>query len=145
MAELKTKQTAASVAKFLSGVKDEQKRKDCMSLVEIMQSITKSEPKMWGTSIIGFGTYHYKYASGHEGDACLLGLSPRKDAITLYLMAGVQAKPDLLKSLGKIKTGKGCLYIKRLEDVDVAVLRRLLRESLKANKQLAVKRSAGEV
>src|SRR5438093_13250113 len=111
MAELKTKQTDENVIKFLNSVEDEKKRSDSFAILEIMKEVTKTEPKLWGTSIIGFGSYHYKYESGHEGDACLIGFSPRKQNITLYLMLGLEHSKDLLQKLGKYKTGKGCLYI----------------------------------
>src|SRR5207249_2771638 len=116
MPELKTKQTDDSVTAFLNSVEDEKKRKDSFAIAEIMKDVTKMEPKMWGTSIIGFGSYHYKYDSGHEGDMCLIGFSPRKQNISLYLMMGLEDNKDVLQKLGKHKTGKGCLYINKLED-----------------------------
>ncbi len=132
MAELKTKATDASVTKFINSVADEAKRNDCFKLVEIMREITKAEPKMWGPSIVGFGSYHYKYASGHEGDCCITGFSPRKDALTLYVMAGLHEQTELLKSLGKHKAGKGCLYIKKLEDVHLTTLKKIIRTGVKS-------------
>jgi hypothetical protein len=96
----------------------------------MMTKVTKEKPKMWGTSIVGFGSYHYKYESGHEGDSCLAGFSSRKAEISLYLMPGLQAKETLLAALGKHKAGKGCLYVKRLSDIDVRVLEKLIRESV---------------
>ena len=130
MAELKTKQTKASVEKFLNGVKDEKKREDSFKILELMKKITKEEPKMWGPSIIGFGNYHYKYASGREGDWPLTCFSPRKQNLTLYIMSGFEEYNDLLNKLGKLKTGKSCLYINKLEDVDLSVLRELVTKSV---------------
>jgi hypothetical protein len=130
MAELKTKQTKSSVEQFLNKVADEKRRKDCAALIKLMKRVTKQPPKMWGSSIVGFGSYHYKYASGHEGDTCMIGFSPRKDALTLYLMlGGLDRLAPLLKRLGKHKTGKGCLYIKTLDDVDLKVLEEIIRKS----------------
>ena len=137
MAELKTKVNNASVDKFLKGVKDEQTRDDCYKILEVMQKATKSEPKMWGTSIVGFGDYHYKYASGREGDWFLVGFSPRKQNLTLYLMGGLQDNADLLTKLGKYSTGKGCLYIKKLADIDTKVLKELVSRSVKKMKAMA--------
>jgi len=131
MAELKTKVNKASVDKFLKCIKDEQKREDSFKIVEIMQKATKAEPRMWGTSIIGFGSYHYKYASGREGDWMLVGFSPRKQNLTLYIMSGFDKYNSLLKKLGKHATGKSCLYIKKLEDVDMKVLKELVTKSVK--------------
>ena len=130
MAELKTKLTNASVDKFLKGVKDEQTRADCYQIIEMMNKATKAEPKMWGTSIIGFGSIHLKYESGRELDWFPIGFSPRKQNITLYLMGGLEQK-ELLGKLGKYSTGKGCLYIKKLADVDVKVLNKLITTSAK--------------
>ena len=134
MAELKTKQTKASVEKFLNSVKDEKKREDSFKILELMKKITKEEPKMWGPSIIGFGNYHYKYASGREGDWFLTGFSPRKQNLTLYIMSYLEKHKDLLKKLGKHKTGKGCLYINKLVDVDMNVLKELITASVKKHK-----------
>jgi hypothetical protein len=131
MAELKTKPTAVSVSAFLKRIPDEARRKDCLTLVRLMKRVTKAEPKMWGPSIIGFGSYHYVYASGHEGDACLVGFAPRKQDLALYIMSGFTSRERLLAKLGKHKTGKACLYIKRLEDVDQAVLEELVAASVK--------------
>ena len=131
MAELKTKATNASVTDFLNSVADEQKRKDCFEIVKIMKQATKSDPKMWGPSIVGFGDYHYVYESGRENDWFLAGFSPRKQNLTLYLMSGFDRYNDLLKKLGKHSTGKGCLYIKKLADVDTKVLKELVEESVK--------------
>ncbi len=131
MAELKTKVNKASVDKFIKGVKDEQTRDDCFKIAEMMQKATKAEPKMWGTSIVGFGTYHYKGASGREGDWFVAGFSPRKQNLTLYIMTGFDEYEDLLAKLGKHSTGKACLYIKRLADVDLKVLKELITKSVK--------------
>jgi hypothetical protein len=130
MAELKTKSTNASVDKFLKAVKDEQTRADCYQIIEMMNKATKAEPKMWGTSIIGFGNIHLKYESGRELDWFPIGFSPRKQNITLYLMGGLDQK-ELLDKLGKYSTGKGCLYIKKLADVDIKVLNKLITTSAK--------------
>jgi hypothetical protein len=134
-AELKTKVNNASVEGFLNSVKDEQTREDCFEILKIMKQVTKEEPKMWGTSIIGFGSYHYKGASGREGDWMLTGFSPRKQNLTLYLMHGFDEQKDLLKKLGKHKTSMGCLYIKKLDDVDKKVLKELVAGSVKRMKQ----------
>jgi hypothetical protein len=131
MAELKTKLTDASVDKFLKGVKDEDARADCYQIIGIMKSATKAEPKMWGSAIVGFGDYHYKYESGRENDWFQVGFSPRKQNLTLYLMGGLQGQDDLLSKLGKYTTGKGCLYIKKMEDVDTKVLKKLVTDSVK--------------
>ena len=130
MAELKTKVNKASVDKFIKSVKDEQTRDDCFKIAEIMQKATKAEPKMWGTSIVGFGTYHYKGASGREGDWFVAGFSPRKQNLTLYIMTGFDEYEDLLAKLGKHSTGKACLYIQRLADVDLKVLKALVTKSV---------------
>lgn len=130
MAEQKTKPTEQSVETFLENVPDEAVRGDCFALVKLMKKATGSKPKMWGPTIIGFGQYHYKYDSGHEGYSCLTGFSPRKQNITVYVMPGFTQHPELLKKLGKYKAGKGCLYIKKLEDVNVKVLEDLVRKSI---------------
>jgi len=130
MAELKTKVNKASVDKFINSIKDERVRDDCYKILDIMKKATKAEPKMWGTSIIGFGSYHFKYASGREGDWMLTGFSPRKQNLTLYIMPGFDEYDSLMKDLGKHTTGKSCLYIKRLEDVDTKVLKKLVAQSV---------------
>ena len=135
MAELKTKLTDASVDEFLKGVKDEGTRADCYQIIEMMKKATKAEPKMWGTSIIGFGQYRFKYPSGRELDWFPVGFSPRKQNITLYLMGGFEENKDLLKKLGKHSLGKGCLYIKKLEDVDTKVLKQLVTDMVKRMKK----------
>ncbi len=139
MYELKTKLTDASVEKFLKSVKDEKQREDSFIILDIMTKITKLPPKMWGPSIIGFGSYHYKYESGHEGDMCLTGFSPRKQSLTLYILPGFEKNKDLMEKLGKYKTGKSCLYIKKLEDVDMKVLKELIKRGLAQTKELAKK------
>lgn len=132
MAELKTKETKASVDKFLSGFKDEQLVNDCYSLIELMKKVTRSEPKMWGTSIVGFGNYHYKSKSGREGDWFYCGFSPRKQNLTIYTtMCDLSKHKDLLKKLGKHKTSKSCIYIKRLADIDVKILKEIITNSFK--------------
>ena len=135
MAELKTKKTKVSVATFLKGV-DEARRADCEALVTIMKQATKAEPVMWGPSIIGFGDMRYKGASG-EMDWFITGFSPRKRDLTLYLMSGAHRYPELLAKLGRHSTGKSCLYIKRLADVDMAVLKELVTTSVKNTRALA--------
>lgn len=130
MAELKTKPNEQSVEAFLNDVEDEKKRQDCFTILEMMKQITKAEPKMWGSSIVGFGSYHYKYKSGREGDWFVAGFSPRKQNLTLYIMAGVNKYDELLSKLGKFTTGKGCLYIKKLEDVDLPTLKELIKQSV---------------
>lgn len=134
MSELKTKATSASVSAFIDRIDDPSRRRDCKTLLKMMKKATKAQPKMWGSSIIGFGDHHYKYDSGREGDWFRAGFSPRKDALTLYLISGLgwPDQRDLMSKLGKHKTGKGCLYIKQLSDVDVKVLERLIERSLKS-------------
>lgn len=136
MADAKTKPTKVSVKDFIEKVPDEQKRKDSYELLSMMESITGEKAVMWGPSIIGFGKYHYKYASGHEGDACLTGFSPRKAAISLYIMGAVSENQILLSRLGKYKKAVGCLYIKRLSDIDKKVLEQLIKESVDHLKRL---------
>jgi hypothetical protein len=130
MAELKTQKNEKNVLEFLDRVEDEKKRQDSLRILALMKEVTRFEPKMWGDSIIGFGEYHYRYASGREGDWFLTGFSPRKQNLTLYIMAGFDRYEDLMKKLGKHKTGKSCLYIKSLEDIDQEVLKTLVRESI---------------
>ena len=136
MAELKTKQTDRSVAKFLDSIDDEQKRKDCKTVARIMRQVTKAKPKMWGSSMVGFGSYHFKYASGREGDWFQTGFAPRKRDLTLYIMSGFSKHEALMRKLGKHKTGKSCLYVKKLEDVDISVLTDLIQQSVKHVKRL---------
>ena len=131
MAELKTKETTESVSAFLDKIADEGRRADCRAVVDIMRSVTKEEPRMWGTSIVGFGRYHYNYESGREGEWMITGFSPRKGDLTLYIMGGFDKFSDLMKDLGKYKTAKSCLYIRTLADVDVKILRKLVAKSVK--------------
>ena len=131
MAELKTRQNDQDVHEFLEGVSNETRKKDCYEVLELMRAATGMEAKMWGDSIIGFGSYHYKYASGREGDWFLTGFSPRKQNLTLYIMPGFDEYEGLMKKLGKYKTGKSCLYLNKLEDVDLAVLKTLIEKSVK--------------
>jgi hypothetical protein len=131
MAELKTKPTRVSVASFIKAIPEPGRRQDCMTLLRIMKAATRAEPVMWGPSIVGFGKYHYKYASGHEGDMCLTGFSPRAQALTIYIVPGFDRYKALMDRLGKHKTGKSCLYIKRLSDVDLSVLKELVTASVK--------------
>lgn len=130
MAELKTKENDQSVDAFLSTIEDAQKQADCRAMVAIMQEATGAEPRMWGDTIVGFGHYHYKYASGREGDWFLTGFSPRKQNLTLYIIAGFDNYEALLDKLGKHSTGKSCLYVKRLADLDMAALKQLVAESV---------------
>jgi hypothetical protein len=131
VAENKTKPTKAGVTAFLDSVEDRQKRADCRKVAAMMRRATGKRAKMWGPSIVGFGTYHYKYDSGREGDFMLTGFSPRKQALTVYVMPGFSRYEALMKKLGKYKTGKSCLYIKRLADVDERVLEQLIGKSVK--------------
>lgn len=131
MAELKTKLNNRSVERFLNSVPDRQKRQDCFTLLRLMQQVTRAEPKMWGSSIVGFGSYHYAYASGREGDWFVTGFSPRKQNLTLYLMGGFEQHGALLQKLGKHKTAKACLYINRLDDIHLPTLKELIRHSVK--------------
>lgn len=134
MAEIKTKATKVSVKKFIDAVDDEQKRKDSYELIRIMKKITKEEPKMWGPSIIGFGKYEYRYESGQGGEMCITGFSPRKATFSIYLLAGKSKSEDLFKKLGKYKMGKACLYVKKLSDIDVKILEKLIKVSVDAIK-----------
>jgi hypothetical protein len=137
MAENKTTPNDQNVEQFLNSVADEQKRKDSFKILELMKQVTGMQPKMWGSAIIGFGSYHYKYESGREGDTMLIGFSPRKQNLTLYIMGGFDRYYDLLKQLGKYTTGKGCLYIKRLDDVDLTTLKGIVEESFKHAQHIA--------
>jgi hypothetical protein len=131
MAELKTKLTDASVEDFINSIKDEQVRQDCWTIAEIMQKAAKAEPKMWGSSIVGFGSYHYKYASGREGDWMATAFSPRKQNITLYVFGGFEGYDEMMAQLGKYKSGKACIYIKRLSDLHLPTLKKLINASVK--------------
>lgn len=135
MAELKTKKTQASVRAFLDGIEDERKRRDSKKVAKMMKEITGEPPRMWGESIVGYGSYHYRYASGREGDWFLAGFSPRKQNLTLYVMSGFTGEEKILGKLGKFKTGKACLYVKTLDDVDETVLRELIARSVKRKRQ----------
>lgn len=137
MAELKTRPTGASVEQFLAKVPDAERRADCHTVLELMRRVTREEPRMWGPSMVGFGTYHYKYASGQEGDWFLTGFSPRKSDLTLYITPGLHRYGGLLQRLGKHKTGKSCLYLKRLADVDLEVLETLIRNAHRDIKVMA--------
>lgn len=130
MAEPKTKPSKSSVVAFINKIPDAQKRADCSLLVGIMSKTTKSDPVMWGASIIGFGSYRYTYESGREGDWPIIGLSPRKQNLTLYIMPGFEEYGDLLAKLGKHTTGKSCLYIKRLSDIDMPTLTKIVTKSI---------------
>lgn len=127
MAENKTRETDKDVRAFLNTVENERKRKDSFTLLELMQDITGEAPRMWGDTMVGFGKYHYKYASGREGDAMLTGFSPRKQNFALYVLAGFDEQDALLNQLGKYKTGKSCLYINKLDDVNMDVLKELVQ------------------
>ncbi|MDH4048913.1 MAG: DUF1801 domain-containing protein [Gammaproteobacteria bacterium] len=131
MAELKTRQTEASVGEFLQAVKDEQKRADCKLVSKMMREVTGKPAKMWGSSIVGFGSYDYKYESGRTGSWMLCGFSPRKQDLTIYIMSGFSHFPLRMKKLGKFKTGKSCLYVKSLADVDLKELKGLIADSVK--------------
>jgi len=135
--ELKTKVNDASVEGFLNSVSDESTRADCFEILKLMEQVTKEPAKMWGASIVGFGSYHYKGAGGREGDWMLTGFSPRKQNLTLFLMGGFEQYQDLLQKLGKYKTSVGCLYIKKLDDVDMSVLKELIAENVKRMKELS--------
>jgi Domain of unknown function (DU1801) len=131
MAELKTKRNDSSVDDFLDAIKDEQVREDCRAIADIMQKATKAKPQMWGSAIVGFGSRRYKYASGREIDWMLIAFSPRKQNITLYISSGFEGYDELMSQLGKHSCGKGCLYIKRLSDVHLPTLKKLINGSVK--------------
>jgi hypothetical protein len=132
MYEAKTKPTAVSVESYFAAIADDARREDCRALTDMMQRLSGHAPAMWGTSIVGFGQYHYKYASGHEGDSCLIGYSSRKGDISVYLLAGYDTDETraLLAQLGRHKIGKACLYIRRLSDVQLPVLEQLMARSI---------------
>ncbi len=129
MTEPKTRKTKASVEAYVRGIEDPERRRDVRAVMKMMESVTGEKPHMWGPSIVGYGSYHYEYASGREGDWFVTGFSSRKQALTLYLMTGFEGRKNLLAKLGKHKTGKSCLYIKRLSDIDTDVLRALIQDS----------------
>ena len=131
MAEQKTKPTNQSVKEFLNEIPEPERRADCFAVAKIMEEITGEKPKMWGPSIVGFGSYRYKYASGREGDWPMTSFSPRKKDLTLYIMMGFEKHPDLMEKLGKHSTSKSCLYIKRLSDVHIPTLKKLIKIGLK--------------
>lgn len=131
MSELKTRQNNASVADFLGAIENREQRADAKKIAAMMRAATGARAKMWGTSIVGFGSYHYKYASGREGDHLLVGFSPRKTSLTVYIMPGFRKFQNLMAKIGKNKTGKSCLYIKKLADVDEKVLKKLIGDSVK--------------
>ena len=130
MAENKTKPTVQKVSEFIAGIEDKQKRADCRELMKLMSGITGNRAKMWGSSIVGYGKYHYKYESGREGDFFLTGFSPRKQALAIYIVSGFDINPGLMEKLGKYKIGKSCLYVKKLDDLDREVLAQLVEESV---------------
>ena len=130
MAENKTKPTPQKVSEFVAGIEDKQKQADCRELMKLMSGITGNRAKMWGSSIVGYGKYHYKYESGREGDFFLTGFSPRKQALTIYIISGFSINPELMEKLGKYKTGKSCLYVKKLDDLDREALAQLIEESV---------------
>lgn len=127
--EAKTKPTKASVAQYIAAIEDPARRQDCRALAKLMTAVTGKKAVMWGSGIVGFDTYHYKYASGHEGDACLLGFASRKSDLTIYVMAELPGVKAYLAKLGKHRASKACLYVKRLADIDLDVLEKLLRAS----------------
>ena len=129
MSDLKTKRNNKSVETFLNNIEKEKKKQDSFVILSIMKEITHEEPKMWGDSMVGFGEYHYKYKSGREGDWFKTGFSPRKQNIVLYLMSGFKKYEDILSRIGKYKTGKGCFYINKLEDINIEVLKELIQNS----------------
>ncbi len=131
MAETKTKKTEASADAFLAAIPEKQRREDCQAIAAMMQKATKAPPKMWGSSIVGFGTYRLKYTSGREADWMIIGFSPRKSDLTLYVHGGAEEVEALYEGLGKYKRGKGCLYIKTLADVDQKVLQKIINTSVK--------------
>lgn len=131
MYELKTKENDSSVIEFIESVESEKKREDAYKLLDIFTETSGYPAKMWGTSIIGFGSYHYKYDSGHEGDAPLVGFSPRKANFSLYFATGDDKREELLKEFGKHKTGKACIYVNKIADIDVEVLKKLIEQSIK--------------
>jgi hypothetical protein len=135
MAKNKTIETKASVAGFLKKITDEKKRKDFSAIVELIAKQTGLEPKMWGTSIVGFGSYHYKYESGREGDAPLTGIASRANAITLYLGSEFDKREELLSKLGKHKIGGGCIHIHKLEDIDTGILAKMVKNSIAHRKK----------
>ncbi|HET6974805.1 MAG TPA: DUF1801 domain-containing protein [Pyrinomonadaceae bacterium] len=131
MAEPKTKPTNESVKDFLNRIPEVERREDCFAVAKMMEEITGNKPKMWGPGIVGFGTWHYKYASGHEGDWPIAAFSPRKKDLTVYLMMGFEKHKELMEKLGKHSKGKSCLHIKKLSDIHVPTLKKLIKTSIK--------------
>ena len=131
MAEQKTKPTNESVEDFLNRIPEAERREDCFAIAKMMEEITGEKPKMWGPSIVGFGVYHYKYASGREGDWPVTGFSPRKKDLTVYMMMGFAKHTELMEKLGKYSNAQSCLYIKRLSDIHVPTLKKLIKISVK--------------
>jgi hypothetical protein len=142
MAEVKTKPTQASVKEFLNQIPDKQRREDCFAIAKMMEEITSAKPKMWGPSIVGFGSYHFKYDSGREGDWLMTGFSPRKNDLTLYIMMGFEKHRELMEQLGKHKTAKSCLYIKRLSDIHQPTLKKLIKASVKQLNEYVASRTS---
>jgi len=142
MAEVKTKPTQASVKEFLNQIPDKQRREDCFAIAKMMEEITGAKPKMWGPSIVGFGSYHFKYDSGREGDWLMTGFSPRKNDLTLYIMMGFEKHRELMEQLGKHKTAKSCLYIKRLSDIHQPTLKKLIKASVKQLNEYVASRTS---
>jgi len=131
MSDMKTRPTKESVQAFVKSIEDPDRRRDCRTVMKIMKEATGARPQMWGPNIVGYGIYHYKYASGREGDWFLTGFSPRKQNLTLYMgLRGFEGNEALLEKLGKFKTGKSCLYLKKLEDVDLDVLKELIHRAV---------------
>lgn len=130
MAEMKTKLNDADPRAFIESVEHRKRREDSLRMLDLMEELTSEPPKMWGNSIVGYGAYHYKYESGREGDLFIVGFSPRKQNLTIYIMPGFERYEELMAQLGKYKTGKSCLYINKLEDVDIQVLKVLITESV---------------
>jgi len=142
MAEVKTKPTQASVKEFLNQIPDKERREDCFAIAKMMEEVTGAKPKMWGPSIVGFGSYHFKYDSGREGDWLMTGFSPRKNDLTLYIMMGFEKHRELMEQLGKHKTAKSCLYIKRLSDVHQPTLNKLIKASIKQLNEYVASRTS---
>lgn len=130
MAKLKTQQNEGSIPEFLNGIENEERKKDCYKLLELLEKWTGESPKMWGNSMVGFGSYHYKYESGREGDWFLTGFSPRKQNLTMYITAGFDQYGEIMQELGKYKTGSSCLYVKKLSDIDLKKLQILVEKSV---------------
>lgn len=142
MAQNKTHETQQSVEAFLNALPDQETKKDGFEILEMMRSATGAEPKLWSSGLIGFGKYKYKYSTGQTGDWFLIGFAPRKQKFSIYLMGGLQAGQELLQKLGKYKTGKGCLYFNKLTDIDKAVFKKLLAQSVKVNEEFSAKIAA---